>query len=163
MRKTFLLVDVEHGLKETDVQLLRHLRKEGIQHQIILSKADKLLYPSAKPPGPQKLHNCLLKLRQTIDEVKAEIEQPNADILCVSSEKDLFMQGMPKAGRLGIDAVRWAVLKACGLDCDEQGVPRKYEAFAAPPEEESVDLPKEREEAPMVEQEEEMVSFAPQR
>lgn len=44
------------------------------------------------------------------------------------------MAGMPKAGRLGVDAVRWAVLRACGLDCDEQGRPRHYETFAAAPE-----------------------------
>ena len=131
LRMTFLLVDVVHGLKTTDVQLLQHLRKAGIQHQIILSKVDKLLYPNPKPPSAQKLHTELKKIKKIIQDIRKKVEQPTADILCVSAEKDLVMEGMPKAGRLGVDAVRWAVLRACGLDCDEQGRPRKMETFAA--------------------------------
>jgi len=166
LRKSFLLIDVEHGLKETDLQLVSHLRKEGIQHQIILSKADKFLYQGPKPPSPQKLHNGLLKLRQQIDDIKAEIQQPNADILCVSAEKDLFMQGMPKAGRLGVDAVRWAVLRACGMDCDEQGRPRQYEAFVDQSEEhEYVETSFSKGNVPVYEEQEEedMVDFAPRK
>ncbi|KAM3416786.1 hypothetical protein BST61_g8378 [Cercospora zeina] len=54
LRRTYVLVDAEHGLKQTDVQLLVHLRKQGIAHQVVLSKVDKLLYPDSKFPGPVK-------------------------------------------------------------------------------------------------------------
>lgn len=127
LRRTFLLIDSEHGPKTSDLSLLHHLRNSGIQHTIILSKIDKLLYPDPKPPSPQKLHNKLLRLHSIIDNLKQELEQPNAEILCVSAEKELPVEGMPRGGRLGVDAVRWAVLRACGLECDEKGNKRERE------------------------------------
>lgn len=131
LRKTFLLIDASHGLKTTDLQLLSHFKQNGIQHQIILSKVDKILHPNARTPSPQKLHNNILALRRTIDDIRDRIDQPAADILCVSAEKDMHMPGVPKGGKLGVDAVRWAALRACALDCDETGKPREYETFTA--------------------------------
>ncbi|KAK5706101.1 hypothetical protein LTR97_001087 [Elasticomyces elasticus] len=134
LRRTFVLVDAEHGLKETDLQLLMHLRQQGIAHQIILSKVDKLLYPSAKPPGPQRLSNGLLKLRDLCTGIRRHLDQEAVkaghrgrdtllDILCCSSEKGLDEKNRHR--KLGIDEVRWAVLSACGLECDEQGNRKK--------------------------------------
>jgi len=59
LRRAFLLVDAEHGLKSSDISLLLHLRQQGVPHQVILSKADKLLYPGAKMPGALKLRIVL--------------------------------------------------------------------------------------------------------
>ncbi|KAK3642883.1 hypothetical protein LTR56_010480 [Elasticomyces elasticus] len=134
LRRTFVLVDAEHGLKGTDVQLLMHLRQQGIAHQIILSKVDKLLYPSAKPPGPQRLSNGLLKVRDLCTGIRRHLDQEAVkaghrgrdtllDILCCSSEKGLDEKNRHR--KLGIDEVRWAVLSACGLECDEQGNRKK--------------------------------------
>ncbi|TKA64896.1 hypothetical protein B0A55_10486, partial [Friedmanniomyces simplex] len=125
LRRTFVLVDAEHGLKRTDVELLTHLRRQGIAHQIVLSKTDKLLYPGAKPPGPLKLNNGLLKLRDLCGTIRSKLNQEAGgrdtmvDILCCSSEKSLDERN--KHRKLGIDEVRWAVLSACGLECDGEG------------------------------------------
>lgn len=125
LRRTILLVDAAHGLKASDITLLTHLRRLGISHQIVLSKVDKLLYSGSKPPGPQKLHNGLLELR----DLRAGIQQrlnaeigdrryTTGDILCCSAEKS--MEGQPHR-KLGVDEVRWAVLSACGLESDSMG------------------------------------------
>lgn len=130
LRRTFLLVDAEHGLKSTDISLLEHFRDRGIAHQIILSKVDKLLYPHAKAPSPQGLSNRLLKLRDVCENIRKQVQPddyrgPKAlgDILCCSSEREGQNLGAGR-GKLGIDAVRWAVLSATALDCDEAGRPR---------------------------------------
>ncbi|KAK0270014.1 hypothetical protein LTR35_014480 [Friedmanniomyces endolithicus] len=129
LRRTFVLVDAEHGLKRTDVEFLTYLRRRGIAHQIILSKADKLLYPAAKPPGPLKLNNGLLKLRDLCGSIRSTLNEEAGgrdamvDILCCSAEKGLDERNRHR--RLGIDEVRWAVLTACGLECDEHGYRKK--------------------------------------
>jgi GTP-binding protein len=61
LRRTFVLIDAEHGLKSSDVALLSHLRKEGVAYSVIMSKVDKLLHPNSKVPGPEKLRNGLEK------------------------------------------------------------------------------------------------------
>ena len=43
------------------------------------------------------------------------------DILSCSAEKRLEEHG-EKRERIGIDAIRWAMLSACGLECDEHGL-----------------------------------------
>ncbi|KAK4982518.1 hypothetical protein LTR66_009226 [Elasticomyces elasticus] len=135
LRRTFLLVDCEHGLKSSDQELLASLRKGAVQHQIILSKVDKLLYPSSHPPSAQKLSNNLLKLRHICEDIRKQIQpedergpKASGDILCCSAEKGLQFDGDKRngGGRLGIDALRWAVLSAVGIDCDEAGVRRTF-------------------------------------
>ncbi|KAK4545833.1 hypothetical protein LTR36_002397 [Oleoguttula mirabilis] len=130
LRRTFVLIDAEHGLKNTDIQLLTHLRQQGISHQVVLSKVDKLLYPGAKPPGAQRLSNGLLKLkelcgsiRQRLNEEAGDGRKHALDILCCSAEKGLDERNRHR--KLGVDEVRWAVLTACGLECDEQGQRKK--------------------------------------
>jgi len=126
LRRTFVLIDAEHGLKNTDIQLLTHLRRQGISHQVVLSKVDKLLYPSAKPPSPQRLSSNLFKLkdlcggiRRRLNEEAGDGRDSMLDILCCSAEKGLDEKN--KHRKLGVDEVRWAVLSACGLECDELG------------------------------------------
>lgn len=136
LRRTFVLVDTEHGLKKSDVQLLTHLRRKGIAHQIVLSKVDKLLYPSPRPPGPLKLNNGLLKLRDLCGSIRQRLDmeagdgrQSMNDILCCSAEKGLDERSH-KHRKLGVDEVRWAVLTACGLEVDEFGQRRRVRVEA---------------------------------
>lgn len=121
LRRTFVLVDAMHGLKQSDISLLVHLRKQGISHQIVLSKVDKLLYPHAKQPGPQALHNRLVglkelcgKIRQTLNEAVDGGRDTMDDILCCSAEKTLDDRG--RNTRIGINEIRWSALSACGLE-----------------------------------------------
>lgn len=131
LRRTFVLVDAEHGLKGSDVQLLTHLRRQGVAHQVVMSKVDKLLYPGARAPGAQKLSNGLMKvkdmcssIRRQLDEEAGDGRESRMDILCCSAEKGLDEKN--KHRKLGIDEVRWAVLSACGLECDEEGNRRRH-------------------------------------
>lgn len=130
LRRTFVLVDAEHGLKNTDVQLLTHLRRQGVAHQVVLSKVDKLLYPSARPPGPERLSNNLLKLKDLCSSIRQRLNHEAGDgrnsmldILCCSAEKGLDENN--KHRKLGVDEVRWAVLSACGLESDDLGQKKK--------------------------------------
>lgn len=126
LRRTFVLIDAEHGLKKSDVTLLTHLRSEGVPFSIVMSKVDKLLHPGAKPPGPEKLENGLVKLRVACDDVRGTLREAfddgrdvRDDILCCSSEKSLDERSGWRA-KLGVDELRWAILNACGLEVDEK-------------------------------------------
>lgn len=132
LRRVFLLVDAEHGLKSSDVQLLTHLKKCGVSHQIVLSKVDKVLYPAARPPGPTQLSNRLYKLKDVCEGVRKQVNAETGDgkrrdagmdILCCSAEKGVEEHNRHR--KAGVDEVRWAVLSACGLECDESGEKRK--------------------------------------
>lgn len=130
LRRTFVLIDSEHGLKKTDIALLTHLRKEGVPFSIVMSKVDKLLHPNAKLPGQLKLSNSLTKLSEARDSVRIELEDAfddgrkmRDDILCCSAEKSLDERS-GWTNRLGVDELRWAVLNACGLESDETGAPK---------------------------------------
>ncbi|KAF2764996.1 hypothetical protein EJ03DRAFT_391736 [Teratosphaeria nubilosa] len=121
LRRTFVLVDSEHGLKRTDIQLLTHLRRQGINHQIVLSKVDKILCPSARVPAGRTLNNRLLKLKDLCSTIKERLDNDagdgrssNMDLLCCSAEKGLSDKN--RREKLGIEEVRWAVLAACGLE-----------------------------------------------
>ncbi|EMC97997.1 hypothetical protein BAUCODRAFT_120910 [Baudoinia panamericana UAMH 10762] len=150
LRRTFVMIDAEHGLKATDVQLLSHLRRQGISHQIVLSKVDKLMYSGAKAPGPRKLSNSLLKLqdlcgsiRQGLDREVGDGRKAALDILCCSAERSV--DDANRHRKLGVDEVRWAVLNACGLEYvrildDDEGLqsdlqPPKvdFNPFSVPP------------------------------
>jgi len=135
LRRTFLLVDSEHGLKRTDVELLRHFKGEGVAHTIVLSKVDKILYPSAKLPGVNKLNNGLLKLRQRCEEIRRELKdvygdgrEMRDDILCCSADKSLDERSGWRS-KIGVDELRWAVLSSCGMESDEQGMPKGKRAI----------------------------------
>ncbi|GAB7333531.1 hypothetical protein MBLNU13_g05109t1 [Cladosporium sp. NU13] len=131
LRRTFILIDAEHGLKKSDVALLTHLRSEGVPFSIVMSKVDKLLHPGAKPPGPAKLENCIMKLRVACDDVRSVLREAfddgrdvRDDILCCSSEKSLDEKSGWRA-KLGVDELRWAILNACGLEVDEKGLAKR--------------------------------------
>ncbi|KAF2479220.1 P-loop containing nucleoside triphosphate hydrolase protein, partial [Neohortaea acidophila] len=124
LRRTFVLVDAEHGLKGSDLQLLTHLARQGIAFTILLSKVDKVLWTQGgkKEPGRMALDARLTKLQGIMDnmrqQVDAEVGGGNGrryvgDILCCSAEK---MLGRQQHDKLGVDEIRWAVLSACGME-----------------------------------------------
>lgn len=123
LRRVFVLLDISHGLKDKDRSLLASLRLAGVSHQIILSKSDKIYIPPAKEIKRYD-GKSLAKLRPkgSLDDLHAQMRklQPEiqppvgggalGEILACSAET------MVDGKRLGIDSVRWAILKAAGLD-----------------------------------------------
>ena len=119
MRRAFLLVDAEHGLKNADAQLLDILHKNNVPHQIILSKVDKILGIKSKTPSNEKIDRRLRELRDVCMHIQHTLNsRPTAsqNILCCSAEKSLERGKM-----LGVDAIRWAALSTSGLESDEHG------------------------------------------
>jgi len=133
LRRTFVLVDAEHGLKSTDREILSFLARGGIGHQVLLSKVDKILFPGAKAPSAGRLSRNLMRLREVAEEIRQEVTEAAegrvlGDIICCSAEKEVNALGGGK-GKMGIDAVRWAALSACGLESDEHGRKKSMQAF----------------------------------
>lgn len=125
LRRVFVLLDAQHGIKDKDRSLLASLRLAGVSHQVILSKMDKLYIPKAKEVrrfdgkaiSKLKSKGTIEGLRKVMQEIKAEIQPPYGggalgEILGCSSET------LVDGKRLGIECVRYAVLKAAGLDED---------------------------------------------
>jgi GTP-binding protein len=123
LRRVFVLLDAEHGIKDKDRSLLASLRLAGVSHQIILSKMDKIYLPPSKHIMQlQKTKRNRLKpkgtveeLRETMKKLRPEINPPVGggalgEILACSSEV------LVDRRRLGLDHVRYGVLKAVGLD-----------------------------------------------
>jgi len=89
LRRTFLLIDAEHGVKTSDRQLLALIKDIAIPYQVILSKADKIVFPGSRTPGPEALEARLSELRRTMESVK-EAVQPNRRMTEVQLEKSLL-------------------------------------------------------------------------
>jgi GTP-binding protein len=123
LRRVFVLLDAEHGIKDKDRSLLASLRLAGVSHQIILSKMDKIYLPPSKhimqlqktKRNRLKPKGTLDQLREAMKKLKPDINPPVGggalgEILACSSEV------LVDRRRLGLDHVRYAVLKAVGLD-----------------------------------------------
>jgi GTP-binding protein len=116
LKRAFVLIDAEVGLKSTDEQLLAVFRKEEIPHQIVLSKVDKLLFPKNRKPSEGALESRLQVLRRVF-EMTRRTTQPNpedmsgalGEIIACCSER-------PFGQILGINEVRHAMLQAAGLE-----------------------------------------------
>lgn len=117
LMRAFLLVDAEHGVKESDKQLLSLFKEQEVPYQIILSKVDRVLFPGSRMPSQRALEARFSNLRRTMEKVK-ELVQPDmeedggavGEVIACSSEK--WIEGK----RMGIDAVRFAMLQAAGLE-----------------------------------------------
>ncbi len=117
LRRAFVLIDALHGIKASDEQMVKLLRKEGISYQIVVSKADRLLATSKKG-GNARLQAFFELLRQ-------ELVQPEGGAGVAGLGEILAVGGLGDAKRndkitgrhmLGIEQVRWAVLVAAGLE-----------------------------------------------
>ncbi len=126
LRRAYVLIDSEVGLKDSDRQLLAIFRKEEIPHQIVLSKVDKLLFQKKnRKPSEGALNSRLQVLSQVFDAVRRETQTGTegfedlrgafGEILASSSER-------PFGQVLGIEEVRHSMLAAAGL---ELGTERK--------------------------------------
>ncbi|KAJ5174323.1 GTP-binding protein EngB [Penicillium canariense] len=126
LRRAFILIDSEHGIKQNDANILNLFRRYAIPHQIILSKVDKVLVKNKKQMktgasaiGIQRLHDLLHKLKPKVQPDPSASEGPGAlgEILTCSADTPIG------PGRvLGVDAVRWAILSAAGIDGSLEGV-----------------------------------------
>jgi GTP-binding protein len=133
LRRVFVLIDTEHGIKDKDRSLLASLRLAGVSHQIILSKMDKIYLPPSKHIMQlQKTKRNRLKPKGTLEELRKAMTKLKPDtnppvgggalgeILACSSEV------LVDRRRLGLDHVRYAVLKAVGQDRS----PKKTQIYA---------------------------------
>jgi GTP-binding protein len=124
LRRVFVLIDAQVGLKDKDRYILAQLRLAGVSHQVILSKLDKIFIPPAKNithVDPKSRLNQSLAPKGSLENVRAVMEAVKKDIkpdrgagalgelLGVSAEVKV------NGRRLGIDAVRASVLNAVGI------------------------------------------------
>ncbi|CAG8027139.1 unnamed protein product [Penicillium salamii] len=126
LRRAFLLIDSMHGIKKTDADILRLFRHHAIPHQIILSKVDKFLAKKMKTMKTGVTAANLERLQLLLNGIKPLVQlDPQAgegpgslgEILTCSAEAAIGQ------GRfLGIDAVRWSILSAAGIDGSLEGV-----------------------------------------
>ncbi|CAI6326157.1 unnamed protein product [Periconia digitata] len=124
LRRVFVLIDAMHGIKEKDQSLLSSLRVGGIPHQVILSKLDRIYVPAGKTMKNRdgrsiKKKGTLQSLELAMADFREQI-QPHGvgalgELLGVSSEVLIDGKG------LGVDAVRFAVIRAAGLTLGAKG------------------------------------------
>lgn len=125
LRRTFVLVDAEHGVKRSDLEILVWLRRNGVGFSVVLSKVDKVLWSRGKAPSPERLESGMRRLEEMGRSIGTRVDEEAGDggrigvgeVLFCSAEKSLSGAGR----RLGVDEIRWAALRACGLECDEFG------------------------------------------
>ncbi|KAI4260173.1 MAG: hypothetical protein LQ352_000438 [Teloschistes flavicans] len=115
--RTFVLVDALHGPKQSDVALLQALQEKAISHQIVLSKADRILFPKGRE-SKEILYGNANFLQTQAESIKARLDTmevigPKAlgEILACSA-----VTSLEKGRYLGINNIRWAVLEAIGLN-----------------------------------------------
>ncbi|KAG9231100.1 P-loop containing nucleoside triphosphate hydrolase protein [Amylocarpus encephaloides] len=128
LKRAFLLIDAEHGIKATDRQILALFKEHSVPHQIIMSKADKVLFPGSRTPSPAALDGRIAGLKQLMEDVRDVVEpDPEEDVyawgevLACSSEK--WIAGK----RMGVDAVRHSMLQAAGLELKEEKLAKPEE------------------------------------
>ena len=75
LRRVFLLIDIRHGIKSVDENIMKMLDKAAVSYQIILTKADKVSQAEAQ------------KVKEKVSEIGAKHVACYPDILVTSSEK----------------------------------------------------------------------------
>lgn len=116
LKGAFLLIDAKHGIKPSDMQLIKMFKEQNIPYQIILSKVDRVLFDK-KPTSQKALDAQIPKLYKIMEGIK-KVVQPNTEddggavgeVIACSSEVRIGGQ------RIGIDAVKFAMLRAAGLE-----------------------------------------------
>ncbi|KAI9825405.1 MAG: GTP-binding protein [Thelocarpon impressellum] len=125
LRRAFLLIDALHGPKPTDLALLAIFREHAIPHQLVLSKVDRILFPSARTPSPGAFQHSLQVLDAAFARVREVAQPPGGrdgppalgELLACSAEKSVPGGG----GKLGVGSLRFAVLAAVGLEGSKAG------------------------------------------
>ncbi|KAK6538056.1 hypothetical protein TWF694_010946 [Orbilia ellipsospora] len=106
-RRAFLLIDPVHGFKDVDYMILEAFVEMGIPYQLVLSKTDKLDNPKAKKTKKTKipeLSEILMQVQKIMEEYGGHAGY--GEILATASQPV----------KLGINDLRWAVLRASGLE-----------------------------------------------
>jgi len=114
LRRAFVLINPAHGLKKQDLQMLQLLRRHTISHQVIATKCD---HDSVKKL-PQLLFDIQSTIKSHFGSGKAgPILMTINDILAVGGLGDGQANKRVKGTSMrGLEDVRWAVLRAAGLD-----------------------------------------------
>lgn len=115
-------MDPHHGLKSSDKELLNLLRQHGISHQVVLSKADRILWPGSKAllkknqlkNNTARLMRLCEKLRPEIQPINCEFPVALGELISCSAEKKIEGQS------IGVDELRWAMIRAAGLDAPQK-------------------------------------------
>lgn len=117
LKRAFLLIDAEHGIKESDRQIVDLFKEHAVPYQVVLSKVDRVLFDGKRNPSPAVLEKRLLALQGKMEDVR-EVVQPDSEedggavgeVIACSSER--WVEGK----RMGIDELRFAMLHAAGLE-----------------------------------------------
>ncbi|KAI9649041.1 hypothetical protein NHQ30_001608 [Ciborinia camelliae] len=119
LKRAFVLVDAEHGIKENDRVMLQMLRSRKVPHQVVLAKVDKILFPqkAKRIPSNNDLKNKITRLDKILQEMKEVVEpDPESEDADFTTGEILTCTSEKRAGRkYGVDAVRFAMLRAAGL------------------------------------------------
>lgn len=113
LRRAFVLVNPLHGMKEQDLQMLELLRSNGIPHQMIACKADRM--KAAEAP-------VLLSAMQT--QIDTHFAKKRQVPLLMTVKDILVVGGLAQSkdnfrwieSAQGLHDIRWAILRAAGLD-----------------------------------------------
>ena len=117
LKRVFVLVDALHGVKESDRQIVQMLKGLAVPYQVVLSKVDRVLFDGTRVPSDKALDGRLIVLRRRMEEirelVRLETEEDGGsvgEVIACSAEK------RAEGKLLGIDALRFAMLHAAGLE-----------------------------------------------
>jgi GTP-binding protein len=115
LKRVFVLLDALHGVKLSDLRMLDLLRKKSISHQVIASKCDRL---GKRNDTQTALTDVLWKMKKAV--------QPQSRAGGFAGLGEILTVGALGDGRknhhvipqtmIGIEEVRYAVLKAAGLE-----------------------------------------------
>lgn len=129
LRRSFILIDAEHGIKDTDAAMLDLFRQEAIPHQIVLSKIDKL-FAARGAARPEVFEKNIGKLQSCFESITSKVRAqrgglPPHNVILGSST----VLAWPITGsvKLGLNLLRCEVLRAADLG---QAVTSRNEALA---------------------------------
>lgn len=105
LRRAFVLIDAAHGPKASDLMILEHLGREGIPHQIVLSKVDRL---SVKDGS----------MRSALEDTKFLIGTGVTGVACLGEVLGVAGDPSKKGPKIGVSDLRWSAMAACGLEFD---------------------------------------------
>ncbi|KAL1956288.1 hypothetical protein VTO42DRAFT_7461 [Malbranchea cinnamomea] len=118
LRRVFLLINPKHGLKSNDKEILEILRQNAVSHQLIFAKVDEVLvkgnmrqYRGFNPARLKDLARIYDRVWKTISTEVPPGPGTLEDILCCCAK-------IPRSSVncLGLDALRWEILRAAGFD-----------------------------------------------
>lgn len=100
------MIDAAHGPKASDLMILEHLGREGIPHQIILSKVDRVSVKRGE-------------LNKAFEDTKYLIDTGVVGVSCLGEILGVAGDPSKKGPKIGVSELRWSIMVACGLDVDK--------------------------------------------